>query len=290
MKKITFILILSLLLAIVSGCANEADSPQVVATTLPVYEFTVKICHGTDISVGRLVTESVSCLHDYSLQVSQMRMIEHADLIVISGAGLEDFLGTALQEKSFIDASAGVHVHELGGAHDHDHNHDHAHDPHIWLSAENAKTMVKNICNGLADAYPEYAGIFSENLHALLADLDALQAYGEQNLSGLSCRELITFHDGFGYFAESFNLTILEAVEEESGSEASAMEIIHLAELIRNHQLPAIFTERSGSDACAGILNRETGAKIYTLDMAMAGNSYFDAMYHNIDTIKEALE
>lgn len=290
MKKITFILILSLLLAIVSGCANEADSPQVVATTLPVYEFTVKICHGTDISVGRLVTESVSCLHDYSLQVSQMRMIEHADLIVISGAGLEDFLGTALQEKSFIDASAGVHVHELGGAHDHDHNHDHAHDPHIWLSAENAKTMVKNIYNGLADAYPEYTGIFSENLHALLADLDALQAYGEQNLSGLSCRELITFHDGFGYFAESFNLTILEAVEEESGSEASAMEIIHLAELIRNHQLPAIFTERSGSDACAGILNRETGAKIYTLDMAMAGNSYFDAMYHNIDTIKEALE
>ena len=46
--------------------------------------------------------------------------------------------------------------------------------------------------------------------------------------------------------------------------------------------------KRDTSRLC--VLNRETGAKIYTLDMAMAGNSYFDAMYHNIDTIKEALE
>ena len=34
----------------------------------------------------------------------------------------------------------------------------------------------------------------------------------------------------------------------------------------------------------------ETGAISYTLDMAMAGDDYFAAMYHNIDTIKEALQ
>ena len=91
------------------------------------------------------------------------------------------------------------------------------------------------------------------------------------------------------YFAESFNLTILEAVEEEAGSEASAAEIIHLINLVANHELPAVFTEKSGSDACAGIISAETGAEVYMLDMAMAGNSYFKSMYHNIDTIKEAL-
>ena len=35
---------------------------------------------------------------------------------------------------------------------------------------------------------------------------------------------------------------------------------------------------------------RETGAGVYQLDMAMSGSSYFDAMYHNLDTIKEALQ
>ena len=79
-------------------------------------------------------------------------------------------------------------------------------------------------------------------------------------------------------------------MEEESGSEASARELIHLIEEVEHHSLPAIFTERSGAESAASIISRETGTKQYVLDMAMAGDSYFDAMYHNIDTLKEALQ
>ena len=84
-------------------------------------------------------------------------------------------------------------------------------------------------------------------------------------------------------------MTILKAVEEESGSEASAKELQALCGLVWQHSLPAVFTEVSGSTSAAEVLSRETGASIFTLDMAMSGNSYFDAMYHNIDTVKEAL-
>ena len=35
---------------------------------------------------------------------------------------------------------------------------------------------------------------------------------------------------------------------------------------------------------------RETGIPCYQLDMAMGGDSWFDAMYHNIHTLKEALK
>ena len=100
---------------------------------------------------------------------------------------------------------------------------------------------------------------------------------------------MIPFHDGFYYFAQAFHLTILESVEEESGSEASAKDLIHLTELVRKHDLPAIFTEVSGSDSAAQVIARETGCKVYALDMAMSGDSYFEAMYHNINTIREAL-
>ena len=55
------------------------------------------------------------------------------------------------------------------------------------------------------------------------------------------------------------------------------------------HHLPAIFTERNSSASAASVISRETGAQIYELDMAMAGDSYFDAMYRNMDSIKEAL-
>ena len=40
----------------------------------------------------------------------------------------------------------------------------------------------------------------------------------------------------------------------------------------------------------ADVISRETGAKVFSLDMAMAGDSYFDAMYRNIRAIKEAME
>lgn len=287
-KLLIFTLLVALLL--LCGCEQSDFAYDIVATTLPVYDFASVLCQNTDLTVGRLVTENVSCLHDYSLQVSQMRMVEDAGSVIISGAGLEDFLEDALEHsQAVIDASVGVHTHT--GEEDHEDHDDHHHqqDPHIWLSPENARIMAANICDGLSEAYPEYQNVFRDNLRVLHYKLDEVYEYGQSQLSNLACRELITFHDGFGYFAESFNLTILEAVEEESGSEASAAEIIRLVALVDTHHLPAVFIEKSGSDAAAGIISAETGAEIYTLDMAMAGDSYFDAMYHNIDTIKEAL-
>ena len=291
-KYLLLILIISLL---VSGCGSRQIPAQIAATTLPVYEFTVRLCEGTGLTVTQLVTEPVSCLHDYSLNVNQVRAAEAAELIVISGAGLEDFMTDLLAQKTVIDSSAGISLLEGGHHHDHDHGHedsdDHHHeeDPHIWLSPRNAKIMAQNIAAGLSRQYPQHAAVFEENLLSLLQDLDALQAYGEAQLSSLRCRELITFHDGFAYLADAFGLVILEAVEEESGSEASAAELIHLITEVRHHGLPAIFTETLGSVSAAQVIAAETGVPVFELDMIMHGSSYFDSMYRNIDTLKGAL-
>ena len=288
MKRILIYILL--LCALLSGCAAE-ENAQVAATTLPVYEFTCRITEGTGITVTRLVTENVSCLHDYALNVSQVKAVESAELIVLSGAGLEDFMKDLLQGRETVDASTGIALTECATEHDHEHGHDHGHevDSHIWLSPANARIMAINICAGLSKQYPEYADTFSANLETLLADIDALEAYGSAQLADLSTRELITFHDGFGYFAQAFDLHILEAVEEESGSEASARELKHLIGIVREHDLPAVFTERNGSVSAAEVICRETGIRQYTLDMAMGGDSWFEAMVHNIDTIKEAM-
>ena len=290
MKKIPILLLIFSLF--MTGCTASVSPAQIAATTLPVYEFTSMLCEGTSLTVAQLVTEQVSCLHDYSLNVRQVKAAEAAEMIVISGAGLEEFLDGVLQNSPILDASAGIQLLCPEEAHDHeDHDgHHHESDPHIWLSPKNAKIMAQNICSGLTKQYPQHEAVFTANLETLLAKLDDLQAFGEAQLGELSCRELLTFHDGFAYLAEAFDLTILEAVEEESGSEASARELIHLIEEVEHHQLPAIFTEINGSVSAADIISRETGATCFALDMAMSGKSYFDAMYYNIAMIKEALE
>lgn len=285
MKKCISILLCALLLCTFLGC-NTPQSPDIAASTLPIWEFTNRLCEGTDLRVSRLVTENISCLHDYTLQADQMQAIEGADMVILNGAGLEDFLDDALlSSKNIVDTSAGIHLHK---GHEH-HGHYDA-DPHFWLSPVLTKTMAENICRALIKQYPQHTTLFKQNLSSLLADLDALRSYGQEQLSSLSSRELITFHDGFSYFAESFDLHILKAVEEESGSEASAQALIQLTALVREHRIPAIFTETNGANSAAGIIAAETGARIFTLDMAMAGDSYFESMYHNIDSIREALQ
>lgn len=288
-KRILFLLT-AIALLFIFGCAPQEKPAQIAATTLPVYEFTSMLCSGTGITVTRLVTENVSCLHDYSLNVRQVRAAEAAELIVISGAGLEDFMADLLSGKETVDSSKGIELLSCEQEHDHDHAHHHEADAHIWLDPENAKIMAQNICAGLCAKYPSHAATFTANLEDLLAKLDVLAQYGQQQLSSLSCRDLVTFHDGFGYLAHAYGLHILQAIEEESGSEASAAELKQLITEVREHRLPAIFTEANGSVSAAGIISRETGAKVFALDMAMSGDSYFDAMYHNINTIKEALE
>lgn len=288
--------IAALLLLLLSGCSKPPADTQLAATTLPVWAFTSRLCRGTGLEVTRLVTEQVSCLHDYSLNVRQVKAAEAAETVVISGAGLEDFLNDLLLDAPVIDASGGIPLlcaeeeqdHDGHDAHD-GRDHHHEEDPHIWLSPRNAMVMAENICTGLSKQYPQYSGQFQNNLMELTAQLEQLQQYGEETLSSLKCRNLITFHDGFSYFAQAFDLTIVEALEEESGSEASAKELIHLIEDVEHYQLPAIFTEVSGSTSAAEIIARETGCAVYALDMAMSGDSYFTAMYHNIETIKEAL-
>ncbi len=283
MKRLLPVLGLLLFLA---GCSGRKEGAQIAATTLPVYEFTAALCQGTDLTVAQVVTENVSCLHDYSLSIRQTRAIEGAEVVVLSGGGLEAFLDPLLTDKKAVSGGSGLEL--LEGGHNHE-GHDHGADAHFWLSPAYARVMAENICQGLSRQYPQYETPFAENLAALTEKISAVEEYGKQALSQLSCREIITFHDGFAYFAHAFDLTILAAVEEESGSEASAAELKRLVELVEDHRLPAVFTEENGSVSAAGILHRETGVAVYSLSMAMSGDSWFDAMYHNIDTVKEAL-
>lgn len=293
MKKLSIMILLLLLL---SGCGSKPQA-DIAATTLPVYQFTQRITEGSGLTVARLVTENVSCLHDYTLTVKQMQAIEGADVVILSGAGLEEFLDEALDSaEAVIDASVNVPL--LEGGHHHHHEdeepaeeeHHHEHDPHIWLSPACAAIQAENICAGLSAEYPEFATLFEDNLGQLLADLKMLEDYGRAQLSDLSRREILTFHDGFAYLADAFDIEIVEAIEEESGAEASARELIHLIEEVRLHDVAAIFVEENGSGSAASIIAAETGLHTGTLSMAMSGDDYFSAMYANIDSLKEALQ
>ena len=283
---------------LLSACSSPAASQpeddgklHVLATTYPVYLFTTAVTEGVDnVQVSLLVNQQTSCLHDYTLTVSDMKAIEGADVIVMNGAGLEDFMDDALaaSDAPVIDCSEGIELLPALGHEGHDH--DTEYDPHIWMNEESAAVMMNNIVHGLGALDGAHLEQYNENGSAAIALLPG----DDPRLEELACPYLITFHDAFQYFALDNGLTLLKAIEEEEGSEASAAEIKEIVALIEEYDIPAIFTEVNGSDATAQAISRETGCEVYQLDMIMSGDGtgiqpYVDAMEKNMDTILEAL-
>lgn len=274
------ILALFLTLALLlSSCAQEGGHRQeeglaVACTTYPVYLMTQAVLEGTDaITPSLLIQEQVSCLHNYTLTIRDMKAIEGADLIAISGAGLEEFLSDALEGRATVDCSQGVPL--LEGEteeeeHDH-HDHDHEEgDPHYWLDPDNAAIMVRNLAEAFSRLDPEHAERYRFNAEAAAEELTVLK---ERLLAAIpqDCpRALITFHDGFGYFAQAMGFTVVASVEEEEGSEASARRIRELVALIDQYHLPAVFVEANGSDTAARCLAQERGSRIGVLTMGMS--------------------
>lgn len=320
---------LLLALCLLTGCGRSVPAQEgevrVVATTYPVYLFACAVTDGVEgVRVERLNTGSVSCLHDYTLSMTDMKKIELADVIAINGAELESFMEDALAagRAEVIDCSGGVellenlsHLHveeeETDGhdhrhheeetdhgheqeedAHDHeqyhpeeetehaardDHGHDHGHwDPHYWMAPENACIMVDNLYHGLARVLPGQEALLRGNAEEAVRRLEDCDREIRGNVlqmrtEGRETPELITFHDGFQYFAHTYGMPLLESIEEEAGSEASAKEIVEITALVKEHGLPVIFTEVNGSDATAKAITRETGCGVAALTMIMDG-------------------
>lgn len=317
MKKQVVASFLSLFL-LLSSCGAPSrstaadDTFTVAAMTYPIYLFASRVAAGAEgTAVETVINQSMSCLHDYTLTTSDMKLLQGADLLLLNGVGLEDSMSSAISSSGLptADCSAGVPLLHYGedseehadhGQEEHDDGHDsHDHgeyDPHIWMDPERAAVMVDNIAKALAQADPKNSELYRANASAYAAELTSLAAELREKLAGVAPRELITFHEGFGYFADSMGFTVLKSIEEEAGSEASARELTEISALVREHRLPAIFMEINGSDATAKAVVRETGTALARLSMLMSADAapqesddpYRAGMEHNADAIVEA--
>ncbi len=305
MKKMFSLLLSAALLLTLAACGGEEDQPgqtgsadtlSVTATTYPVYCFATAVTEGAQgVEVELLVNQQVSCLHNYTLTVNDMKKLEGADVLLINGAGLEDFLGDALDGLSaqVVDCSQGVELLEAAGHEDHDHGTEY--DPHIWMDPLRAAQMVQTICDALSALDGDNAQLYQDNAQVAIEHLNDLYHTWSDIFLPLDGPYLITFHDGFAYMADAFHFKILRSIEEEEGSEISAKEMAELTQLIRDYELPAIFTEVNGSDASAQALARETGVEVATLSMVMSGEEsgiypYLSAIDQNMAVIMEAME
>ena len=294
------LLILTALSLALTGCSAQPAEPDstlhILATTYPVYLFTTAVTQDVQgIEVDLLVNAQTSCLHDYTLTVKDMKAIDAAHVIVMSGAGLEDFMADALalSDADVIDCSQAVELLPTLEHRGHDgHDHDEEYDPHYWMDPHRAGQAVEHIAGQLSALDADNAGAYAHNCAAALSALERIDPVRRDGV--FPPYPLITFHDGFQYFAHAFGFELVRAIEEEEGATASAREIGEVSALVEERGIAAIFTEVNGPTATARAIARETGCAVAALDMLMSGSGqgigpYIDAITTNLGAIQEVL-
>lgn len=248
----------------------------------------LNLTDGADgVQVDNMAGQQAGCLHDYQLQSKDMKNIEQANIFIINGAGMESFMEkvtSQLPNLHVADSSEGISF-------VYDDNHEA--NPHIWVSISNYIQQLNNIEKVLENADPKNAAVYRANALSYTGKLTELRDRMHTQLSTITHKDIITFHEAFPYFAKEFDLNIVKVVNREPDSQPSARELAETIRLIRGTGVKAVFAEPQYPKSAADIVARESGVSMYTLDPAVTGsndkNAYLTAMEKNLAVLKHAL-
>jgi len=278
---------------------GSSDRPSVVVT-YSILGSLVRDVVGTSADVTVLMPNG-SDPHEWQPSAKDIEKLQHADLVVTNGLGLEAGLVDVLKQAQddhvdiFVatDHITPRRVGEGEGADPTDEDQAvGAKDPHIWTDPAVMAEVVIALGEKLSSInieVSEQAAKVSEDLLTLNHDI-------EKSLSALdpAQRLLITGHESLGYFARRYDFTLIGAIipNLSSKSEASAADMKSLVEKIKTNQVQVIFTELGTSRDVADSLAKDAGVKVVEVSTHVLPDdgSYATFMTNLASTIVTALK
>jgi zinc/manganese transport system substrate-binding protein len=233
--------------------------------------------------------------HDFEPSPLDVKQIESADLVLITGKGMEGYL-TKLEEAvggaaKFLDTGSTIpslRLEEEGRI---------VEDPHWWHSVENVKKAALLVKRQFIAADPARKALYERNTSAYLAKLSDLQKWARQEVAKLprEKRKLVTSHDAFQYLARDFGFRIYAVEGVSSDDQPSSKKVADLIKTIRAEGVKAVFFESIENPKVIGEITRETGAKVggelYADGLGVKeASTYPDMVRHNITTLVESLK
>jgi len=287
--------------AMAQSPAPKAEKLKVVTSFLPVQSHTLAIT-GDHADVKQLLAKDTGP-HDFQLTPADVKKLSDADLLIINGVGIEEWLGELIKKSGnknlvVVDTSKGIKLVEspeeieIG----HDHSHAHAHgdgaNPHIWLDPVIAIKQAANIVAALQKADPANASAYAQNGKVYEAKLSALDSDYRSTLAPLPNKNLVTFHDAFPYLAARYKLNYVGAISEFPEKDPTPKQLAALVDKIRSLKVGVLFAENGYAPGLLKKIAGETGAKVSELDTLEVGQgtptAYLDRMGANLESLRMA--
>ncbi|MDO8501984.1 MAG: metal ABC transporter substrate-binding protein [Gemmatimonadaceae bacterium] len=291
------------LIAIAATGSSAAAQLRVVATTPDLASLAREI-GGNVVNVTALAKPTEDP-HYVDAKPSHIVTLNRADVLIEGGAELElGWLPPLLESsrnariaagaRGRIVASTGVRMLEIPTSFDRSKGDVHSlGNPHFLADPVSVKIVARRISDHLAQVDPRLAASYKANLVRFNARIDAKMAEWQRQLAPFRNAKIVTYHKDFVYFANRFNLEIVETLEPKPGIAPSPAHLAKVIGTMKAENARVILVQPYQNRRTAETVARQAGAVV--LDMPQQPGArpntgtYFDMMDYLVTTLAAGL-
>ncbi len=252
MNKKRYIVMMLMIVTVLTGCFKKASKVpisqrkiKVVATTGMIAD-AVKVIAQNRVLVNALMGPGVDP-HLYQASAGDVTTLAAADIIFYHGLHLEAKMGDILKKmakrQKTVAVADQISTDKLLKSPDYDD----LYDPHIWFNVALWQEVVQVIRDELIALDPKSRNYYYRNTARYLSELAQLHQNVHEQMKQIpeEKRILITAHDAFNYFSDTYGIRVVGLQGVSTESEASIKDVQRLVQVIIKHNIPAIFVETS---------------------------------------------
>lgn len=299
-----------------AGCSPAVQSgggkPKVICTVFPQYNMAEII--GGDKTDTVMLMKSGADIHNYEPTSADIISVSESDIFITVGGVNDIWLEKVLPSVSgggritvikLMDCVETVKEEITEGMQEdrqdgHDgenaiqNGFDYDYDEHVWTSPRNMILIAENICGALTEKDRENEAYYAENLAALTAALEKLDA-DIREVTENAVRKTLIFGDRFAfrYFTEEYGLDYFAAFPGcSTDTDASAKTIAFLIDKVKSEKIPVVYYLENGTKKIAEAVCAETGAEAVLLNSCHTvddSEDYIGLMYGNLENLKKGL-
>lgn len=285
-----------------SGSGEPGAGLKVYATTGYLADAVNNIAPGAEVTT---MVGPGGDPHTYEPSTQDIQTIQAADLVLWNGLHLEAQMIDQLESLGDKQLAVGDLLSEdmLLDWPETDDEGNALHDPHIWNSPDNWKFVVEKSAEKLGEVDPDNADAYMDNAKAYNEQIDEVAEQARELLEKIpeSERILITGHDAFNYFGDTYGLKVYATDFVTSEAQKTASEISEMADLIAEKKVPTIFLDNLANPQAITSLKEAVesrGWDVHISDEELFADSlgegedvdtYLEVFLHNATAVSEGL-